>query len=39
MNIEKMKDMIAYQVGKDGTTQEHHVSSSWGIFNADLEFL
>lgn len=27
------------QVGKDGATQEHHVSPTWGVFDADLKFL
>lgn len=31
--------MITYQIGEDGTTQEDHVSPSWGVLNADLEFL
>lgn len=30
---------ITYQVGKHGTTQEHHVPPSRGVFDADLEFL
>lgn len=31
--------MITYQVGEDSTTQEDHVPPSWGIFDANLEFL
>lgn len=30
---------ITYQVGQHGTAQEHHVPPSWGVFDADLEFL
>lgn len=30
---------VLHDIGQDGTTQEHHVFSAWGVFDSDFEVL